>query len=137
MKMLLLAGTALLGLAVSGPAAYAQRVNFTYTGKLVTWTVPKTGTYQIIAFGAQGGSGTFHVPAVGPTGAGGLGAEIGGNFILTAGEILQIAVGGAGADNLVGGGGGAGGGTFVVGPDNTPLVIAGGGGGGGLFSSGM
>jgi hypothetical protein len=56
MKMLLLAGTALLGLAASEPAAHAQRVNFTYTGKLVTWTVPETGTYQILAFGAQGGS---------------------------------------------------------------------------------
>jgi hypothetical protein len=122
MKMFLLAGTALLGLAISEPAAHAQRVNFTYTGKLVNWTVPKTGTYQIVAYGAQGGScalleGVF---------AGGLGAEIGGNFILTKGEMLQIAVGGAGEDRC---GGGGGGGSFVVGPGTTPLVIAGGGGG--------
>jgi hypothetical protein len=56
MRRLLLAATAFLGLAASEPAAHAQRVDFTYTGKLVTWTVPETGTYQIIAFGAQGGS---------------------------------------------------------------------------------
>jgi hypothetical protein len=43
MKMLLLAGTALLAFAASDPAVHAQRVNFTYTGKLVSWTVPKTG----------------------------------------------------------------------------------------------
>jgi hypothetical protein len=121
MKRLLLAGTAVLALAVSGSAAHAQRFNFTYTGKLVTFTVPETGTYQILAFGAQGGSDPF-------TGAGGRGAEIGGNFSLTAGEVLQIAVGGAAAPNTLGGGGGS----FVVGPGNTPLIIAGGGGGGGV-----
>jgi hypothetical protein len=116
MKKLLLA--ALLALVASG--AYAQRVNFVYTGKLETYTVPKTGTYQIVAFGAQGGPGGFFSAV----GVGGMGAEIGGNFVLTEGEVLQIAVGGAGS------GGGGGGGSFVVGPGNTPLVIAGGGGGG-------
>jgi hypothetical protein len=127
MKMLLLAGTALLAFAASVPAARAQRVNFTYTGELVTWTVPETGTYQIIAFGAQGGSCT--APATGSVGAGGLGAEIGGDFVLSKGEVLQVAVGGAGEDNCAAGGGGS----FVVGPNNTPLVIAGGGGGGGFY----
>jgi hypothetical protein len=88
--------------------------------------VPETGLYQIVAFGAQGGSG---VGGFGFVSAGGRGAEIGGNFILTAGEVLQIAVGGAGSDSpsFCGGGGG----TFVVGPGNMPLVIAGGGAGGG------
>ena len=87
----------------------------------------KNGTYQILAFGAQGGNGIW-VPT-GVFGAGGRGAEIGGDFILTGGEMLQIAVGGAGSNNSFGGGGG--GGSFVVGPGNMPLVIAGGGGGGG------
>ena len=128
MKQLLLAGTAFLGFAASGLAARATPFDFTYTGSLVTFTVPTTNSYQILAFGAQGGSAT-----VGSLiGVGGLGAEIGGDFSLTAGEILQIAVGGAGGFN-----GGGGGGGFVVGPGNTPLVIAGGGGGGGLFSSGI
>jgi hypothetical protein len=132
MKLLFLAGTAFLGLAASEPAAHAQRVNFTYTGQLVTFQVPETGLYQIVAFGAQGGSGTFFNFGVG---AGGRGAEIGGNFSLTAGEVLQIAVGGAGKDGSANDGGG-GGGSFVVGLDNTPLVIAGGGGGGGASVGG-
>jgi hypothetical protein len=137
MKALLLAGTALLGLAVSETDAHAQRFEFAYTGKLTSFTVPIKGTYQIIAFGAQGGSGGGTGPVFG---AGGRGAEIGGNFMLTKGEILQIAVGGAGSDGVVIGGtngtnvfsgGGGGGGSFVVGSDNAALVIAGGGGGGG------
>jgi hypothetical protein len=90
-------------------------------------TIPTTDTYQILAFGAQGGSGAF----AGGVGAGGRGAEIGGDFNLTAGEILQIVVGGAGGTAAGNGAGGGGGGSFVVGAGNTPLVIAGGGGGGG------
>src|SRR6516225_6453267 len=129
MKMLLLAGTALLGLTASEPAAHAQRVSFSYTGKLVTWTVPKTGLYQILAFGAQGGSCAGEFNGFPFAAAGGRGAEIGGEFILAAGEILQIGVGGAGSDSCAGGGGG---GSFVVGPSNTPLVIAGGGSGSGF-----
>ena len=46
--------------------------------------------------------------------------------LLTAGEVLHIAVGGAGNDGGLGGGGGS----LVVGPGNSPLVITGGGGGG-------
>jgi hypothetical protein len=125
MKRLLLAGAALLAaLATVEPAAYAQRVNFGYTVNLVTYTMPTTGLCQIAAFGAQGDGSTSAI--VGP---GGLGAEIGGDFNLTAGEALQIAVGGVGLTGTLGGGGGS----FVVGPGNNPLVIAGGGGGGGTF----
>ena len=148
MKRLSLAGAAFLGLAASGSGARATLFDFTYSGSLVDFTIPTTATYQILAFGAQGGSGTCAFqcsPAA--IGAGGRGAEIGGNFILTAGEVLQIAVGGAGGDGNIpqplvgipsnpfafslGTSGGGGGGSFVVGPGNTPLVIAGGGGGGG------
>ena len=114
MRRFLLAGTAVLGLTASGFAAYGTPIDFTYTGSLVDFTVPATGSYQILAFGASGGG--FLV---------GRGAEIGGTFSLTAGEDLTIAVGGAGT---LGGGGGS----FVVGPSNTPLVIAGGGGGPGF-----
>jgi hypothetical protein len=91
--------------------------------------VPTTDTYQILAFGAQGGNAAGE----GLAAAGGLGAENGGDFTLTAGETLQLAVGGAGGNGFAGGGGG---GSFVVGPGNTPLVIAGGGGGGGIFFEG-
>jgi hypothetical protein len=128
MKQPLLGAMAFLMIAASSPAARAVPFDFTYTGSVITFTVPATGTYQILAFGAQGGSGTF-CGATCFIGSGGRGAEIGGDFSLTAGENLQIAVGGAGLQGTGGGGGGA----FVVGPDNTPLVIAGGGGGGGAF----
>jgi hypothetical protein len=136
MKQLLLAGTAFIGLTASGLAARATPFDFTYTGSLITFTVPTTDSYQIFAYGAQGGSAILG----NLIGAGGRGAEIGGDFSLTAGQVLQIAVGGAGGDNVgpdavyVGTGGG--GGTFVVGPGNTPLVIAGGGGGGGHLNEG-
>jgi hypothetical protein len=89
--MKLLAGIAFLGLAASVSTARATPFDFTYSGRLVDFTAPITDTYQILAFGAQGGTVSF----VGP---GGRGAEIGGDFSLTAGEILQIAVGGAGSD---------------------------------------
>src|SRR5262245_23129581 len=108
---------AFLAIAAASPAARAIPFDFTYTGSLATFTVPESGLYQILAFGAQGGDGA---------GMGGRGAEIGGDFSLTAGEILWIAVGGAGDDGTIVGGGG--GGSFVVGPGTLPLVIAGGGG---------
>ncbi len=126
MKRLMLAGTVFLGLAASGSAARAVPIDFIYTGSLVNFTVPITDTYQILALGAQGGNFIDRPGAVG-----GKGAEIGGNFSLTTGEILQIAVGGAG---IIGGGGG---GSFVVGPGNTPLLIGGGGGGAGFGGFGL
>ena len=130
MNRLLLVGAAFLAVAFSDQSAEAVPFDFTFTGSLVTFTVPTTDTYQILAFGAQGGNSFFN-----GIGTGGRGAEIGGDFSLTAGETLQIAVGGKGSDE--GGGGGAGGGgSFVVGPGNAPLVIAGGGGGGGGFGGG-
>src|SRR5947207_14515050 len=110
MKLLLLAGTALLGFAASGSAARAVPIDFTFTGSVVTFTVPTTGSYQILAFGAQGGNSEIRA---GSFGVGGLGAQIGGDFSLTAGEILQIAVGGSGGSDNRGGGGG-GGASFVV-----------------------
>ena len=120
-KLPLSIGTALLGLAAAGSAACAEPIVFNYIGSLVNFTVPTTGDYQILAYGAQGGAGGF--PTI--IASGGLGAEIGGDFNLTFGEVLQIAVGGVGGS---GDGGGGGGGSFVVGPNDTPLVIAGGGG---------
>jgi hypothetical protein len=121
MRHHLLAGISLAALLAWAPSASAATFPFDFTGMVQTFTVPMTGAYQILAFGAQGGSG-------GATGAGGgLGAEIGGDFSLTAGEMLGIYVGGAGGSYNLGGGGG--GGSFVIGPSNAKLVIAGGGGG--------
>src|SRR5262249_14417536 len=115
MKRLLLTGASLLALMAAAPAD-ASTV-FLYAGTVVSnFTDHDSGTYQIIAYGAQGG-GT----------APGKGAKISGEFSLTAGEVLRIAVGGAGASSVFGSGGG--GGSFVIGPENQPLIIAGGGGG--------
>ena len=84
--------------------------------------MPTDGVYQIIAYGAQGGDGFNFFGTVG-----GLGAERGGDFTLTAGQTLDIAVGGGGGDYS---GIGSGGGSFVT-WSGSALVIAGGGGGNG------
>ncbi len=125
MRALLLAGTSLLALSASVAAASAT--TFGFTGGFQTFTAAADGTYDILALGAQGGGSIDR--------AGGLGAEIGGDFALTAGVMLSIAVGGTGGAGGSNGSGGGGGGSFVVGPGGAPLVIAGGGGGGavGLF----
>jgi hypothetical protein len=108
-------------------APRASATTFFFTGEIVNFVVPVAGAYQILAFGAQGGnSAAKDYP-------GGAGAEIRGDFILSKGEVLQIAVGGYGGSST-GGGGGGGGGSFVIGPGNKPLVIAGGGGGAGNFA---
>ena len=106
---------------------------FGYTGSIVTCTVATAGNYSITALGAQGG--------VSSSGVGGLGAEVAADIALTAGETLDLLVGGMGGSDTSGRAGG-GGGSFVVqvgGSDSsgyTPLVIAGGGGGRAAFGSG-
>ena len=108
-------------------------LNMTTNG-IQEWTVPTTGSYKICAYGAQGGDDPTN-PA-----PGGKGAKICGNFNLTQGEIIKIAVGQKGGNendatygsynprDIAAGGGG---GTFVVRSlGNSPLVVAGGGGGG-------
>ena len=80
---------------------------FEFTGGFTGdyFTVPRTGTYTIIAAGGQGG---FN---------GGYGAEVGGDIFLNAGTRLEIIVGDVGGlESLVEGdnsGSGGGGGTFV------------------------
>jgi hypothetical protein len=120
MKLHLLAGTSLLALAAAAPGAGAT--TFDFTGAFQTFMVPTTDTYQILAFGAQGGRGSSFPGAAGPPTVepGGKGAEIGGDFSLTAGEVLEIAVGGAGGTGSASPGGG--GGSFVIGPSDMKLV---------------
>src|SRR5690242_8013266 len=60
---------AFIGLGAAGPAD-ATLFDFTYSGSLVTFTIPTTDTYQILAFGAQGGSGTANQVAPGVGGRG-------------------------------------------------------------------
>lgn len=123
--MVCLGAAALTGTASPLPSS------FIYTGGFQNFAAPAAGLYDIVAFGAQGGTGFGFLPGL--PAVGGLGAEIGGTFALTAGEVLQVAVGGSGGSNaMFSSGGGGGGGSFVVAPGNVPLVIAGGGGGGGI-----
>ena len=93
-------------------AASAQTNIYLFTGYETNITLP-AGTYNITAYGAQGGSGYN---------SGGLGAEMSGEFSFSTNTALILLVGGSGS--YAGGGGGS----FVV-NGSTPLVIAGGGGG--------
>ena len=111
----------LLGSAALPWGASATPITLSYTGGLQTYTVSSSGVYDIVAYGAQGGTS-------GAGTAGGLGGESGGDVTLTSGTTLTVLVGGQGS---TGGPGGGGGGTFVVEGTGsyTPLIIAGGGGG--------
>ena len=95
----------------------------TLSGGIQSWTVPHTGTYTIIVYGAQGAIGSSSSSK-----AGGKGAKISGHFNLTKDDVIKILVGQQGLEGDYMGGGG--GGTYVVTSDNTALIIAGGGGGG-------
>jgi hypothetical protein len=123
MKWPVLTGTAFLALAASPRIANSAPFvfGFTYTGNLVTFTVP-TSLYQILAFGAEidqfpfawsGGRRSRCPKSVG--------------LSVWSGRIPQIT--GGGAEATTSDGAGRGGGSFVVGPGSA-LVIAGGSGGG-------
>ncbi len=94
----------------------AQTADYLYSGSETTINL-NPGTYDITAYGAQGGND------------GGQGAEISAQFSFSASTPLTLLVGGGGASDSPYNGGGGGGGSFVV-EGSTPLVIAGGGGGG-------
>lgn len=85
-------------------------------------TIPKSGTYRIEAYGAQGGGAAWE----NITANGGRGAIIKGDFKLEEGTILKILIGQLGQVGRQGAGGG---GTFVTLVNNTPLIVSGGGGG--------
>jgi hypothetical protein len=128
MRKLLTGAIASVALS-AGAAAPAAATVFGVTGVVQTFTVPTTGTYDIVAVGAGGGNlnlPTGGAPIIGEHG--GLGAEVGDTFTLTAGEVLSIVVGAAGGSAQEAGGGG-GGASFVVAPGDIALLIAGGGGG--------
>ena len=120
------------------PRAHAGPINtigtgttsISYSGSIVDYTVLNTGAYSITAFGAQGGSiGAY---------AGGLNAKVSADFMLTAGSVLDILVGGQGAAGVVNEfGGGGGGGSFVAEANGTatPMLLAAAGGGGGAFDA--
>ncbi len=95
---------------------------FSFTGAKVAWTVPAGVTSLTIeVWGAEGGgygNGTNGTP--------GKGARMKGDFVVSPGQVIDIAVGELG--KFGGRGGGGGGGSFVV-SSGTAMIIAGGGGG--------
>ena len=116
---------------VLSSTASAQSTNFSYTGLVVTYTIPVTGNYQFTVAGAAGGS----ISNSDGGQQGGNGAVVVGTIYLTSGTVLDIAVGGLGGSDLVNGGaGGGGGGTFIYTNTSVPLMVAGGGGGGDVVS---
>ena len=70
---------------------------FDYTGSEQVFTVPKTGTYKIETWGAQGGNAYDSVSAT--TISGGYGGYSVGNIILNEKSILYLNVGQKGIDN--------------------------------------
>jgi fibronectin type 3 domain-containing protein len=105
------AGTSLAGLVTVADSGFQD------------WTVPFSGRWVVTATGAAGASGD-------PNWLGGRGARISGEFVLTAGQNLRMAVGQMGRGAASGSNGGGGGGSFVYNiTGSTPLLIAGGGGG--------
>ena len=107
--------------AQSGSVTATQ--SFSYTGQIVTWTVPTGVTSLTIeARGAEGGD------IINRKDPAGKGAIVSAQVNVTPGQSLSILVG-----QQLSGRGSGGGGSFVVGPGTpnnpTPLVIAGGGGG--------
>lgn len=150
------AGAALgIAAAVAMPAgtAYAlpdcgsdgQLYEYGPTGSYLNCEITRTGTYMLLAYGANGGAQvideTAHL-------SGGIGAGIAGTFQLNAGDFLRVLIGINGAqhagewksEEIYAGGGG--GGTFVAlvrggNDDGVPLLVAGGGGGAGTSSKGL
>jgi len=121
-------GTTALTLWAFAAPAWADTI--TSTGVAVTYSVPTTGLYDIVAYGGQGGGSSSSLYP------GGNGAEIGGLFNLMAGESLTVIAGGAGCCGGYGAQSGTGGGgSFVSAPGNVLLVAAGGGGGAGNGSA--
>ena len=112
------------GFALAAIPMRADTITYSYTGGAQSFTAPRAGVYDILAYGASGGLGINTT--------GGLGAEIGGDFTLSTGEVLTVDIGNGGSVGGAANAGDGGGGTFVVAPGGTPLVVAGGGGGGGF-----
>ncbi len=92
-------------------------------GTITSFTVTTSGTYNVVAAGAQGGIDPrdLYLAAAGAT--------VEATVHLIAGTMLNVVVGSSGVGGYVSGGGG--GGTFIYDLSNTLIIAAGGGGGGG------
>ena len=152
------AGFAKITLVSTAEIKSGQKFIYDYTGDVQVFVAPKTGTYKLETWGAQGGGSITNGTSV--ANATGFGGYSTGTVSLTAGQKLYIYVGGAGADAVEGfnsrggynGGGygtwdtaddessGAGGGATHIatasgllsslsGSKDSILIVAGGGGG--------
>lgn len=97
-------------------------LNMTTQG-IQLWTVPRTGSYQIIAAGAAGQTASYS--------PGGRGIIISTTVRLVIGSQIKILVGQMPVQNVNWQGAGGGGGTFIATSTNQAILVAGGGGGGG------
>ena len=119
-----------MALKGSGKSAVSQ--TFSYSGSIVSWTVPAgVNVISLEAWGAQGGiNDAMQV--------GGWGAQMKGMFAVTPGDTLKILVGEQGEQGSTASWsrcGGGSGGTFVwKDGENMPMIVAGGGGGKGYLN---
>ena len=95
---------------------------FTYLGSVQQYIVPRTGTYQLEAWGAQGGKGVN---------VGAKGGYATAQFNFSIGDVLYVYVGGKGGDATKGASTGGIGGWNGGGPGGAPYGNYFGGGGGG------
>ena len=108
--------------------AQAGSTTYDYTGSLQDYTVATTGIYSLTASGATGGA-AYNGNTL--AASGGSGATLSGDYLLTAGTVLEIVVGGQGANTgEYSQGAGGGGGTFIYFDTSSQLLMAAGGGGG-------
>jgi len=141
MRKLLLTTTA-IGMLLTA-SAQTDSVVYEFTGAPETFTVPAcVSSITVKIFGAQGGAGATGGGSV-SGGAGGLGGFAQGQLNVSAGDVLNIFVGGQGATPAGGFNGGANGGSEnagggggasdirIGGLDEANRVITAGGGGGG------
>jgi len=135
-KLCIKAVTLVCAVVTVNTAIFAQSTTFNYTGAVQTYTATSTGTLHIDMAGAKGGnyasvsvSEGEHSASSNPQ-AGGKGGRVVCSLAVTAGQVLNIYVGGAGQTqtawaNAAGGFNGGGVGTT----DGSLSVMAGGGGG--------
>ncbi len=115
------------GLTGTGVSAWKNNTSYFNTSNgIQLWTVPANGTYELSIAGARGGNSGYG------SRAGGQGARLKVNAVLTSGTTLNIVIGQQGRSGNPGRGGGGGGGSFVYSGSigGTGLIIAAGGGGG-------
>lgn len=111
---------------------------FNYSGSVQTFTLPiRCSSISFVAKGAAGGSGAIRSGDVFDSAMGSEGLGVNGKTSLLSGQVLNIYVGGKGANgsgdsNYRAAGAGGGSSAILVNSTSAVLIIAGGGAGGGV-----